>query len=101
MQAKLRKGYRELFQEKLRLVLLSSSGSNDLQDLRHIYAEALRADEKTRSIFDRFKFVPYCDFLRSGKIPRSNKYLAQEWISESDSINKGVAAPFVIFFSYR
>ena len=101
MQAKLRKGYRELFQEKLRLVLLGGSGSNDLQDLRHIYADALGADEKTRSIFDGFKFIRYYNFLRFRKIPRSNEYLAQEWVSESDGINQSVAAPYIIFFSYR
>ena len=44
MQAKLRKGYRELFQEKLRLVLLGGSDSDDLQNLRHVYADALAAE---------------------------------------------------------
>ena len=83
MQAKLRKGYRELFQERLRLVLLGGSGSDDLQVLRHVYADALGADEKIRGMFDGFKFIRYCDFLRFGKIPRSNECLAQEWVSSS------------------
>ncbi|CRK14795.1 hypothetical protein BN1708_011256 [Verticillium longisporum] len=46
VEAKLRKGYRELFQEKLRPVLLSNGGdaTKSLRSLRHTYDESLSSD---------------------------------------------------------
>lgn len=100
-EAKLRKGYRELFQEKLRPVLLGGGGGDGLQNLRRVYAHALVADEEKRSIFDGLKFVRYSDFLRFGKLPRSSDGLTQQLISRSSGSHQGEAAEFVIFFSYR
>lgn len=100
-EAKLRKGYRELFQEKLRPVLLGGGGGDGLQDLRRVYADALITDEEKRSMFDGLKFVRYSDILRFGKLPRSSDGLAQHFMLESGGSHQGSTAEFVIFFSYR
>jgi tetratricopeptide (TPR) repeat protein len=100
-EAKLRKGYRELFQEKLRPVLLSSSVDDGLQTLRRVYADALAADDERRSMFDGLKFLRYSDFLRFGKLPRSSDGLVQQFMPKSTEGYQGGAAGFVIFFSYR
>ncbi|KAG6332457.1 hypothetical protein ID866_6632 [Astraeus odoratus] len=109
-EAKLRKGYRELFQEKLRPVLLrSSSNKNAMQDLRRVYANALAVDMDKAGLFDVLKFVRYIDFLNFGKIPRSNdmlpgsgNLLVQPFRCncENDSQSRDTTE-FVIFFSYR
>ena len=103
-EAKLRKGYRELFHEKLRPVLLGRGGGGGgdyLQNLRRVYADALAADEDKRRLFDELKFVRYSDFLRFGKLPRWSDGLAQQFLSESGESHQGDVAEFVIFFSYR
>lgn len=100
-EANLRKGYRELFQEKLRPVLLSGGGGDCLQTLRRVYADALAADEEKRRMFDGLKFVRYSDFLRFGKLPRSSDGMVQQFMSESGRSHPGSTAEFVIFFSYR
>jgi tetratricopeptide (TPR) repeat protein len=109
-EARLRKGYRELFQDKLRPVLLLDPGSDSggLPNLRRVYADALAADEEKRRIFDGLKFMWYSDFLRFGRLPRSSDGLVQHFVSESETASSGDsqqgtsgAAGFVIFFSYR
>ncbi|KAI6099023.1 hypothetical protein F5141DRAFT_406166 [Pisolithus sp. B1] len=109
-EAKLRKGYRELFQDELRPVLLgSNSNKNALQDLRRVYADALAVDVEKAARFDVLKFVRYADFLSFGRIPRSSDKLpgsdgplVQRFRSntQNDSPLSGTAE-FVIFFSYR
>ncbi|KAI6169058.1 hypothetical protein EDD17DRAFT_1524762, partial [Pisolithus thermaeus] len=109
-EAKLRKGYRELFQDKLRPVLLGSNGNrNALQDLRRVYADALAADVEKATRFDVFKYVRYADFLSLGrvpcssdKLPGSDGPLVQRFRSstQNDSQLSGTAE-FVIFFSHR
>ena len=98
-EANLRKGYRVLFQEKLRPVLLGG-GSDDevLQKLRHVYADALAADEDLSKSFDGLKIVRYSDFLRFGKLPRSSDGLAQLFVSESIGGRQGDVAEFEISF---
>jgi len=100
-EAKLRKGYRELFQEKLRPVLLGGGGGNGLQNLRRVYANTLATDEGKRSMFDGLKFVRYSDFSRFGKLPRSSDGLVQQYISKFDGSYQDDAAEIIIFFSYR
>lgn len=100
-EAKLRKGYRELFQEKLRPVLLGGGGGDGLQNLRRVYADALAADEEKRTMFDGLMFVRYSDFLRFGRLPRWSDGLTQQFMSESGGSHQDGAAEFVIFFSYR
>lgn len=100
-QAKLRKAYRELFQDKLRRVLLAKkSGEEVLQELRHAYADALANDVEKSKVFDELKFVRYPEFVRFGKLPRSSDGLAQRFKSKSDQNYKGSTADFIIFFSY-
>ncbi|PGH13578.1 hypothetical protein AJ79_03571 [Helicocarpus griseus UAMH5409] len=97
-EARIRKGYRELFQEKLRPALLSGGG---LQSLRYMYADALAADEGTRRMFDGLRFMWYSDFQGFGRLPRSSDNLAQQFLSNADGSHQSGAAEFVIFFSYR
>ncbi|KKZ63060.1 hypothetical protein EMCG_02561 [[Emmonsia] crescens] len=97
-EARIRKGYRELFQEKMRPVLLSGDG---LQALRHMYANELAADEEKRRMFDGLKFMRFSDFLHFGKLPRSSDNLAQQFLSRPDRSGRVSTAEFVIFFSYR
>ena len=100
-EARLRKGYRELFQEKLRPVLHRGIGRRNVQSLRHVYANTLAADEEKRENFDWLKFLRYSDFLRCGKLPRSTDGLVQRFVSEPGRSRQGDAADYVIFFSYR
>lgn len=104
-EARLRKGYRELFQEKLRPVLLGNGGGGDgsdyLQNLRRVYADALAGDEDKRRLFDEFRFVRYSDFLRSGKLPGWSDGLAQQFTSELGANRQGDVVEYVVFFSYR
>lgn len=101
-ESKLRKGYRELFQEKLRPTLLSSSPPfSGLQNMRRSYANALASDEEKREVFDTFKVLRYIDFSKCGKIPHSRDGIAQDFILESDDLSGIIRIDFVIFFSYR
>ncbi|KAK4231023.1 hypothetical protein QBC38DRAFT_382758 [Podospora fimiseda] len=102
-EARIRKGYRELFQDKLRPVLLGAQNSEDgLRTLRHTYATALAEDTETRQNFDGFKFLTYSDFLAFGRLPRSSDGLARPYIYKSD-VHSDVHSDvnYVIFFSYR
>ena len=111
--ARLRKGYRELFQEKLRPLLLSDLRTRNaiipgpikprisnhlLQALRQVYAATLAEDSTKAEAFDVFKFVPYQEFLRLGRLPGSNDGLATEWHDPGDVNSDGEV---VIFLSYR
>ena len=101
-EAKLRKGYRVLFQERLRPVLLGrGSGNAILQKLRLVYADALAADGDLKKSFDGLRVVQYSDFLRFGKLPRSSDGLAKLFVSECHGGHLGNTVGFVIFFSYR
>ncbi|KAI6040364.1 hypothetical protein EDC04DRAFT_3140281 [Pisolithus marmoratus] len=109
-EAKLRKGYRELFQNKLRPVLLGSSCNKDaLQDLRRVYADALATDTEKAGLFDVLTFVRFRDFLSFGKIPGSgdtlpgsNDPLLQRFRLNTQNNSQLSNTPeFVIFFSYR
>ncbi|UKZ75830.1 hypothetical protein TrVFT333_003524 [Trichoderma virens FT-333] len=95
-EAKLRKGYRELFQEKLRLVLLTG-GQDCIKKLQIAYAEALAADKEKDSMFDHFKVISYAELLRFGRVPRYSDGLTRRFAISNESENKH----FVIFFSYR
>ncbi|KAK1976221.1 hypothetical protein LZ30DRAFT_785724 [Colletotrichum cereale] len=98
-EARLRKGYRELFQDKLRPVLLSG-GPHVLSKLRKAYAEALASDETKKSVFDGLKFMWYSDFLDFKRLPRSDDGLVREF--DSDWPDKSArAADKVVFISYR
>ena len=113
-EARLRKGYREIFQEKFRPELVKQShriveeedadqrASNStvrrktVRNLRKVYAEGLAADPETREMFDRFRVIRYLDFVEFGKLPRSSDGLAVPLEGEGEGEGE-----FVIFFSYR
>lgn len=99
-EARLREGYRELFQKKLRPVLLSGR-ANRLRILRFTYAGELAEDENKNRMFDGFKFMSYSDFCLCGKLPRSSDGLVQRCLAESLKTHTDIAAKFVIFFLYR
>ncbi|KAH7635090.1 hypothetical protein B0T09DRAFT_17620 [Sordaria sp. MPI-SDFR-AT-0083] len=105
-ESKLRKGYRELFQERLRPVLLAGGGDPDrsISELRRVYAESLAEDLNKKAMFDVLKFVPYSDFLAFGRFPRSSDGLVQEFkVSKTPGNNSDPksSADYLIFFSYR
>ncbi|KAI4256985.1 MAG: hypothetical protein L6R42_005918 [Xanthoria sp. 1 TBL-2021] len=98
-RANVQKGYRELFQEHLRPVLLKG-GDEVFQTLRTLYAEALAIDQEKKILYDGFKFLWYSDFLDFGRLPRSTDDLTNEYvIGTEDSRNS--MPEFVVFFSYR
>lgn len=84
-EAILRKGYREIFQDMMRPVLLHAVDSSHLGRLRQEYANALSDDNEKQATFDSLKVIRYLDFIRSGKIPRSSEGLTSRAISESAS----------------
>lgn len=94
-EARLRKAYRELFQERLRTVLLKSRPGDNLQALRREYAVSLAEDEGKRKMLDSFKFLRYTDFCTVGNIPNWNSSSLQTFNNARSDVD------FVIFFSYR
>jgi tetratricopeptide (TPR) repeat protein len=96
-EATLRKGYRDIFQDKLRPVLLEASKGSTLQNLRQTYALTLAEDDDKLKTFDNFKYVRYSDFLRCGRLPRSNDGYTQDPARKKEAHQD----PFVLFFSYR
>jgi hypothetical protein len=98
-EARLRKGYRELFQDKMRPILLGG-GVHALQKLRLEYASTLAAMDQSRGTtrFDTFKYLRYPDFLRAGRLPRHSDGFTKDLQSE---LRAGLAAEFIIFVSYR
>jgi tetratricopeptide (TPR) repeat protein len=97
-EASRRKGYRELFQEKLRPVLLAG-GRDCTEKLREAYADALSADQERSEFFDSLKTIPYPKFATFGRLPRSSDGMAESWTTDGrDGCRR---KQFVIFFSYR
>ncbi len=96
-EAILRKSYRDIFQDRMRPVLLGKNKDSTLQDLRKTYAAALAQNSGYRNTFDGLKYVRYADFLQCGRLPRSSDGLTQE----SCKGNQSLENPFIIFFSYR
>ena len=98
--AKLRKGYRELFHDKMRPILLKG-GADTLKNLRSVYAAALSTTQQEFMIrrFDTLKYVRYSDFLRCGRLPRYSDGFAKE-LSSKVHAPQELVAEFVIFFSY-
>ncbi|ORX96346.1 hypothetical protein BCR34DRAFT_549328 [Clohesyomyces aquaticus] len=99
-EATLRKGYRHIIQDKLRPVLLRASKDSTeatLQILRQTYAMTLADDVEKQNTFDSLKYIGYADFLRSGRLPRSNDGYAQEFATGKETDQN----PFLIFMSYR
>ncbi|KAK3400783.1 hypothetical protein B0T20DRAFT_347739 [Sordaria brevicollis] len=99
--ARLRKGYRELFQEKLRPVLMAG-GANCLQRLRRAYAKALDQDADKERMFDRLKYVPYEEFREWGRLRRSCEGLSTPYEPAAEQGEENEEkGEYIIFFSYR
>lgn len=97
-EAVLRKGYRNIFQDKLRPVLLRADSKEMLQRLRAVYAHTLDHDEEKSRIFDHLRFVRYTDFLRIGRLPRSTDGVTRQINVEDTTEEKSL---FIVFISYR
>ena len=96
-EATLRKGYRDIFQDELRPVLLEGKKESALQELRQTYAKSLADEVDKQKMFDGLKYVPYANFVRRKQMPRSSDG-DTEYYSDNHG---GVDNPFIIFFSYR
>jgi tetratricopeptide (TPR) repeat protein len=100
-EARLRKAYRELFHDKMRPELLKG-GEKTLKNLRAVYAAAIEArrQEHATQQFDQLKCVRYSDFLRCGRLPRSDDGFAKD-LSLDMNVTQESGVDFMIFFSYR
>lgn len=100
-ETNLRKGYRNLFQDELRPVILSERNyplqhGLTLDRLRQKYAFAVANDENKQHAFDDLKCVRYADFVRAKRLPRSSDGYTQKLSGTTSQTN-----PFIISFSYR
>ncbi|KAK0752883.1 hypothetical protein B0T18DRAFT_314341 [Schizothecium vesticola] len=99
VEAKLRKGYREILQEKIRPLLYTVNAPEQstgvMRALRKAYAEALSSNEEMAGMFDRLRYLRYQDFAAFGRLPRSSDGLVKEYDPENE------ACGFLLFFSYR
>jgi tetratricopeptide (TPR) repeat protein len=102
-EARLRKGYREILQDKLRPILYEHGDDADcIKKLRRAYAETLASDPDKSAQFDHLKFMRYTDFKRFGRLPRSSDGLAQAFGPEPRGTCDDDDNPdALIFFSYR
>ena len=96
-EAILRKGYRDIFQDRMRPVLLQKDQQSTLQALRQTYAACLAEDRQKRSTFDGLKYVLYTDFRKCGRLPRSSDAYTRQVIQGQD-VPKGF---YTLFISYR
>ncbi|KAH9858735.1 hypothetical protein C2E23DRAFT_880175 [Lenzites betulinus] len=96
--ARLKRGYRQLFHQALRPVFLESKGEPGLQRLRKTYAGALAADESKALQFDRLRFILYRDLQKCAKLPGASDGWTREYSPEKNAAD-GQAESFV-FFSY-
>ncbi|KAK0668378.1 hypothetical protein QBC41DRAFT_393796 [Cercophora samala] len=109
LEAQRRKGYREIFQERLRPLLAKrdmsrlraadKAGEDGrlMAELRKAYASALASGPTSGAnhLFDHLKVMRYTDFVSFGRLPRSSDGLVRRFDPDA-------AEPaFVIFFSYR
>lgn len=97
--ARLKRSYQELCQEFLRPVLLENKAERGLQRLRTAYAHALESDKSKAQQFDKFKFVPYRDLQKYGKLPRASEGSTLEF--DPGKGGPGSHADYFIYFSYR
>ena len=97
--ARLRKGYRELFQEHMRPSMLANPYFGERQrlyDIRLLYSSTLAKDQEKRDMFDELKHVKYSDFVALGRLPRSTDDLLQTFLEQPEKRGKDV----VVLFSY-
>jgi hypothetical protein len=100
-EAQLRRGYREILQDKLRPILYRRDKDPDvMKKLRRVYAETLAADPNKRDFFDHLKYIRYADFKQFGRLPRSSDGLVRSYKPEGAGLNEDDLG-MLIFFSYR
>jgi ankyrin repeat protein len=99
-EATIRKEYRDLFEERLRPILRSRR-KDSLEQMRHVYANALATDEAKRRMFDRLRYVWYSDFCKSGRLPRYSDGTVKTFSAGPDRDSPSNNADYIIFFSYR
>jgi tetratricopeptide (TPR) repeat protein len=97
-EALLRKGYRDIFQDRMRPVLLERKKDSALLELRQRYAKSLADEPDKRELFDVLKYIPYADFVRRKQLPRSTDGNIRHYSSDPSNV---LHEPFIIFFSYR
>ena len=95
-EAKIRKGYREIFQGGMRSILLGHN-PHGLYDVRRVYADALAQDGEKNRLFDPLKYVPYTRFSTLGRFPRSSDGMTEHVTTSTRDSDVN----FIIFFSYR
>ncbi|GAB1743489.1 hypothetical protein NU219Hw_g9317t1 [Hortaea werneckii] len=100
VDAKLRKGYRQVFQEQLRPILKRRQPSC-LQNVHRVYANAMAADPEKSAMFEKLKYVKYADLTRHGRFPRSSDGITQTFATESTPYSEALVEPFILFISYR
>lgn len=98
--ARLKKQYKEIFQEHLRPEL-SRGGEDSIQNTRVAYARLLAQDPVKRRLFDALKFVRYSDFIAHGRLPSSTNQMTRSFEEASGSGINTIFNPYVIFISYR
>jgi len=116
-EARLRKGYRELFQERLRPVLYRADRAEEnkavISRLREVYAAAQKEGQNAK-LFDPLKVIPFEEFKRFGRLPRSSDGVVRAFDGDGNNENANgnsnadkkeeegkQKVDFVIFFSYR
>lgn len=108
-ESRLRKGYREIFQEELRPVLLKEvTASRALPKLRYAYANALKKSQERTAMFDSLKYMRYKDFLAFGRVPifsdttpGTSTPLVKKFGDTAVGNGDGEEINFLVFFSYR
>ena len=99
-EAKVRKGYREVFEGQLRPLLLS--GHKDaLEQMRYSYANALETDETQTQMFDGLRFVWYSDFCKSGRLPRYTDGTLRTFSSRRECGSYSDNPDYIIYIAYR
>lgn len=91
-EARVRKGYRLLFQDNMRPTLSRADAS--MRSVCRVYHESLVEDEQLRESFDFLRLIPYRAFLDVKALPRFTSGMAVRYgeCEEPDA---------VVFFSYR
>lgn len=95
-EARLRKHYREVFQDQMRPILLSRK-EDSLHQIRETYATAIDKDVDLARSFDRLSFVKYNDFKAFTRFPRSSDGLTNVF----DPATNSSTAQHIVFISYR
>lgn len=102
-EARLRKGYREVFQDVFRPILLSATDAGCISRLRAEFATEFHAARDNSTLFDSLRAFPYAEFARLGRLPKFTDGLTRE-LAEGGSADPA-SPPWrrrtVVFFSYR